>query len=712
MTSTCRSCACRDSRVKSSTTAFCSKYDSTVDIGRSFMPHCNASAICTAEYESFHWLKSSSRRMPMSPVGSGVDVSAEGDAGVNIPTEGTAENTQLPGSPITSGVGEAPPGSFEDGSTFYMMGSRPMSAPVRHPTPTSPLPQSTAAPLIRGYTPTKPPVYGKDGFRERDQQKFAKRFIVYARGQDAISVSSGVRIGTVSMSSCMTAEALAHHARFQFDRPIEDIRETEWEAMFEAAMLIPTSSKAVVVARLKQLSMDNTLVRTSDRMTDWQARYMDILTDEAAEDIDFFHPKAVIQALMYGIKPDGAKALVRNSYDFDDKEIKFNISKFWSHVRGVLSNVLPAMAAEADALRAKGISNKKRAEAVPAPATVLAAEVKRLQDNATLTAAEVKRLTLEARARPADGGRGGGGCGSRPRAPPTNVSCWSCKGPHYLNDCPTASESTKLAIAKTKRDETRKKPAWSKRLKEPGLPHGTLPGRVNDEDITAMVPVLLDSGSDCAAIISRGLATRLSKRTGGGEMLTASMPQPMEGFGQVPMLLTRYMLVNKIVLGMADGPITLLHVSAWIDETDAGANITLGRKVMETLGYDLEGFLQIAREQRDVWDLADTVATDDSAPTALQRVFKTWHRGTVDEPDPVVDDEDDNSAAYAPDADHDTIVKELLLDAVRAAQANGLSEAGTREVHSLVMAAIDVFRVAPRNEPPVAIEPLKVVLQQ
>ncbi|RHZ22496.1 hypothetical protein DYB37_013479 [Aphanomyces astaci] len=178
------------------------------------------------------------------------------------------------------------------------------------------------------------------------------------------------------------------------------------------------------------------------------------------------------------------------------------------------------------------------------------------------------------------------------------------------------------------------------------------------------------------------------------------------------MLLTRYMLVNKIVLGMADGPITLLHVSAWIDETDDGANITLGRKVMETLGYDLEGFLKIAREQRDVWDLADTVATDDSAPTALERVFKTWHRGTVDEPDPVVDDEDDNSAAYAPDADHDTVVKELLLDAVRAAQANGLSEAGTREVHSLVMAAIDVFRVAPRNEPPVAIAPLKVVLQQ
>ncbi|RHY10103.1 hypothetical protein DYB25_005331, partial [Aphanomyces astaci] len=127
---------------------------------------------------------------------------------------------QLPGSPINSGVGEAPPGDSQ-----------------------------------------WQPASGKDSFKERDQQKLAKRFIVYARGQDAISVSSGVRIGTVSMSSGITAEALAHHARFQFDRPFEDISETEWEAMFEASMLIPTSSKAVVVARLKLLSMDNTLIR-------------------------------------------------------------------------------------------------------------------------------------------------------------------------------------------------------------------------------------------------------------------------------------------------------------------------------------------------------------------------------------------------------------------------------------------------------------------
>ncbi|ETV69600.1 hypothetical protein H257_14739 [Aphanomyces astaci] len=169
--------------------------------------------------------------------------------------------------------------------------------------------------------------------------------------------------------------------------------------MSEASMLIPTLSKAVVAARLKQLWMDNTLLHTSDRMTDWQARFMDIVTDEAAEDIDFFDPQAVIQALMHDIKPDGAKALVRNSYDFDDKEIKFNSPKFWSHVRGVLSN--------------------ERAVAVPAPTTVLAAEVKRLQDNATLTAAKVKRLTPEATTRPACGDGGSDSCGSilRPPAP-------------------------------------------------------------------------------------------------------------------------------------------------------------------------------------------------------------------------------------------------------------------------------------------------------
>ncbi|RQM21274.1 hypothetical protein B5M09_010513, partial [Aphanomyces astaci] len=130
------------------------------------------------------------------------------------------------------------------------------------------------------------------------------------------------------------AEALAHHARFQFDRPIKDIRETEWEAMFEASMLIPTSSKAVVVP--PQTAVDGQHPPSHERPHDGLAG----------------------EALMHGIKPDGAKALVRNSYDFDDKEIKFNISKFWSHVRGVLSNVLPAMAAEADALPPRALATR------------------------------------------------------------------------------------------------------------------------------------------------------------------------------------------------------------------------------------------------------------------------------------------------------------------------------------------------------------------
>ncbi|ETV75230.1 hypothetical protein H257_10424 [Aphanomyces astaci] len=177
----------------------------------------------------------------------GVDVSTEGGAGVNIPTKGTAENMQLPGSPINSGLGEAPPGDSQ---------WQPASQSDVGSSATSDL-DGPVATVDGGAL-----ISGKDSFKERDQQKLAKRFIVYARGQDAISVSSGVRIGT-----------------------------TEWEAMFEASMLIPTSSKAVVVARLKLLSMDHTLIRTSDCMTDWQARYLDILTDEAAEDIDSTIPR-------------------------------------------------------------------------------------------------------------------------------------------------------------------------------------------------------------------------------------------------------------------------------------------------------------------------------------------------------------------------------------------------------------------------------------
>jgi len=142
-------------------------------------------------------------------------------------------------------------------------------------------PPPVQGPMISGFTVNKPPVYGLQGLRDEHKIKFAKEYIVYARKQDTMSVSGGVSIGTVTMGACMTQEALAHHARFDFHgRPIRDIHEHEWEAMFEAALKIPAQNKAMVIARLRGIAMDEKLLRVGDRMTEWQSAYLKILVAE------------------------------------------------------------------------------------------------------------------------------------------------------------------------------------------------------------------------------------------------------------------------------------------------------------------------------------------------------------------------------------------------------------------------------------------------
>ncbi|ETV88355.1 hypothetical protein H257_01618 [Aphanomyces astaci] len=159
---------------------------------------------------------------------------------------------------------------------------------------------------------------------------------------------------------------------------------------------------------------------------------------------------------MPGIKPDGAKALVRSSYNFNDKEIKFNISTFWGQMCDVLCSALPAT----------GIKNKKRAETALAPKTVLAADVKQLQDSAIPPAAGAKCLTLEARTRNAGCCYGAVVAVADYLPHPSVVLCWSGKGPHYLSDYPSdypnASEATKLANAKTERARSQ---LWRSSLK-------------------------------------------------------------------------------------------------------------------------------------------------------------------------------------------------------------------------------------------------------
>lgn len=246
------------------------------------------------------------------------------------------------------------------------------SADVRslsHPGTAAAAPSSTGnLPISSGHSVIKPPVYGPRDVMLEQQAQFAKEFIIYSRKLALLSLSAGVTFNVVPMSSCMTFEAQAHHSRFDMDnRAAEAVPERDWEQLFERSLQHPARSKSVVIARVKQLSMDNTLLRVDDRMSAWQGAYLKVLMKEGAEDMDHFHPKPVIQALLSGIKPSGVKALVKEACDFDDAAIKHNIELFWALVRTTLERALPVLEAEANAARVKAILGKKCGDAALAP---------------------------------------------------------------------------------------------------------------------------------------------------------------------------------------------------------------------------------------------------------------------------------------------------------------------------------------------------------
>ena len=593
------------------------------------------------------------------------------------------------------------------GSVYTQRSTQLPGAPPSYYAPQAAAP-SVQQHVISGYTPRQPPVFGKKGLDTQAQIAFTKEFIAYAQAQDKISISTGQDVGTVMMSACMTAEAKAHHARFTFNMAIEDITERQWELFFEASLGRAADNKAVVIAMIHNLSMDNSILDVADRMTDWQAKYHKILVTQNAEDIDYFHPKPVVQALIPGIKPDGVRALIKQDYDFDDPKLKQNIFMFWERVRERLSHVLPAMRAEANAQLVRNLRNKKKKMPDETPQIVVA-EVKRLNELKAQTAAETKRLSdLKAKVARVN---------SASRTPPSGartIKCWACGEAHHLNDCKNSTADAKKEIIAQKRKENeQRRKAQTKKLSraEHELPQGALPGHVNGSTDGPPVPVLLDTGSDIAAIISRGLAELLVQQGVAAAIETAPAAQPLEGFGQVPMVLSRYMVLKELVLDAQPGPLTLLNISAWVDETDAGSNITLGRAVMQTLGYDLDVLLHKAHARRAVWDMTESATLALSSASMVKRAVLKWRAAGEDELDQLVDDNDEHDVPVPDGKDVTTAVKDILTAAVQEANQNGLPEPLTRELYGLVMRAIDVFRIKPTKDPPIAVEPLVVTLK-
>ncbi|KAG9399711.1 hypothetical protein AC1031_011589 [Aphanomyces cochlioides] len=322
--------------------------------------------------------------------------------------------------------------------------------------------------------------------------------------------------------------------------------------------------------------------------------------------------------------------------------------------------------------------------------------------------------------------------GAAAQAKQKAVKCWSCGGPHHIAKCESTSDADKSTI-RAKHAESKRTNGGSgvssdgkseskgvaridgkaeskkgsvifkaKALQWPDCPprDGSCWAVVIHGGLDEPVPALLDSGCDSGLVVSQGLAERLSTTSNLDLQLTV-LPntQVMEGFGGVPLTLSRHLVVPELALLVGDTPILLTSVSAWVDDTDPALAITVGRPIMKVLGYSTEGLLRNAAASPSVYDMGHLSVLDHDT-SALCRALRA-QRAHLDAEDDAKDDFDDDEVLM-------TSVSVALQAKIVEAKEHGLSESGSIRLSALLAKYDDVFRLDFCQDPPVSVEPLEV----
>ncbi|KAH9086754.1 hypothetical protein Ae201684P_000175 [Aphanomyces euteiches] len=289
--------------------------------------------------------------------------------------------------------------------------------------------------------------------------------------------------------------------------------------------------------------------------------------------------------------------------------------------------------------------------------------------------------------------------------------CWNCGGDHNLRSCTKASEAEKEAIAKKKMAEWKAEEAArgskpkSKTLAMDGINGGSSVSTVRGAEDVGEIPILFVTGSDPSALISRGLLELLEQTTMLDlHLVESTNAREMLGFGHVPINVSRHVILEAIDICTPEGPLTLLNINPWVEEEEEGLAITIGRPVMNTLGYDTGEFLSRAQKKRATWNLKGLLAEDIGTSTMVQKSLKMQHyeKEMLDKSDDS-DDED-----LAPGVTGAAKVKLVLAQKVEKAANRGMSTAGLARLTQLLKKFEDVFRVDFASDPPVRVKPLVV----
>ena len=300
----------------------------------------------------------------------------------------------------------------------------------------------------------------------------------------------------------------------------------------------------------------------------------------------------------------------------------------------------------------------------------------------------------------------------------TTRTCLKCQSPeHMVWRCPKAGPEEAKTLyeemkAAKKGDIYKKKPisvnGWVGGVIEELR---TVPCKIGGEHVEAV----LDSGADQSVMCPK-LVERLE--AAGVWMTCRTLGREVELSGFQEGLRVSIAKEVKVDLDFSTfaGKLLLRNVVCWVAAAPLAAGlgeVLVSRKEMAVMGYSAESILDKARAENADYDMVDGQRVERPAVALLSRLDQPPARPMAEEEKSLIPWE---KAVCFPEEEKEAqkkklAVKEMLMQKVKEAEAEGCSPAFTDELRKLLTRHSDVFRLELGQDPPVDMPPLKVNLR-
>jgi hypothetical protein len=117
--------------------------------------------------------------------------------------------------------------------------------------------------------------------------------------------------------------------------------------------------------------------------------------------------------------------------------------------------------------------------------------------------------------------------------------------------------------------------------------HGTVDAKV---DGVAVGAILLDSGAD-TSLVGRGVLDAL-EQAGKSVPVSAGDEVHLNPVGGQSIRVSRQATFGEVVITTSAGPLMLRNLVCYVEEENASKDLTVGRPIMQILGYSTDKLLQ------------------------------------------------------------------------------------------------------------------------